>query len=549
MDKALAFKDRILNKENLNPKTWIKAENIKGFKDFILQKESEETDGQNFDDENMLLDSEKAYMEAAKKNDVHTMKLLGKSVNVNAKNVHDRTALHYAVAGKNQEAVELLLQRRAKLDVQDKHGVTAAHLAAWFGSLAILKLLIQAGADQKTENQEGMTIMHCAAINNHTDIVTYIVNDLQMKELDKEDQSGKRAFSRAAEHGCVPMMELLLEEPFSMATMQEDQNGNTPLHLAAKNGHLNAIQLLLQNFDNRNEVNKAGETSLYLAANGAYEDCVQALLEADCDPNIVTTAKNAALHPVAEKGYTSLVKLLTDNGADMNLQNQHLQAPFHLAVKNCHIPVIHTLLKAGCDTDVTDHRGQTALHIAAELGKTDVVEMILKADTDLSLRDKQEKTPLGVAARGNMVIIVDMIIKAERYFAWKKANVEFNETLHNDFPLTFKLDHSAETKQIRATIWNLGYHLLKPNDWKKLAQHWDFTGPQIAAIEEQWTGLKSYQEHGNRMMLIWLHGVCMTGKNATKELHESLLSTGYTSIADKIRADTNGKETRKCSVS
>ena len=30
--------------------------------------------------------------------------------------------------------------------------------------------------------------MHCAAINNHTDIVEYIVKDLQMKELDRRDQ-------------------------------------------------------------------------------------------------------------------------------------------------------------------------------------------------------------------------------------------------------------------------------------------------------------------------------------------------------------------------
>lgn len=30
--------------------------------------------------------------------------------------------------------------------------------------------------------------MHCAAINNHTEIVEYIINDLQMKELDKDDQ-------------------------------------------------------------------------------------------------------------------------------------------------------------------------------------------------------------------------------------------------------------------------------------------------------------------------------------------------------------------------
>ena len=36
--------------------------------------------------------------------------------------------------------------------------------------------------------QEGQNIMHCAAINNHTEILEYIVDDLQMKELDKDDQ-------------------------------------------------------------------------------------------------------------------------------------------------------------------------------------------------------------------------------------------------------------------------------------------------------------------------------------------------------------------------
>lgn len=36
--------------------------------------------------------------------------------------------------------------------------------------------------------QDGLNILHCAATNNHTDIVEYIVNDLQMKELDREDK-------------------------------------------------------------------------------------------------------------------------------------------------------------------------------------------------------------------------------------------------------------------------------------------------------------------------------------------------------------------------
>lgn len=32
----------------------------------------------------------------------------------------NRTALHYAVAGKNKEAVQLLLQRRVKVEQKDK---------------------------------------------------------------------------------------------------------------------------------------------------------------------------------------------------------------------------------------------------------------------------------------------------------------------------------------------------------------------------------------------------------------------------------------------
>ncbi|XP_051529583.1 ankyrin repeat and death domain-containing protein 1B [Myxocyprinus asiaticus] len=554
--RALALRDHILKqpvwkRENLNPKSWLKSDYIKGFTDSILQRDISEDGG--YDSTEMLLEAEKDFIEAAKKNNVESMKLLGRSVNVNAKNVHGRTALHYAVAFRNVEAVDVLLRRRAKLDLQDKHGLTAIHLAAWFGSLEILKLLVQGGADQSIENSEGMNMMHCAAMNNHTDIVAHIVDDLQMGELDKEDEYGNRPFALAAAHGCVRMLQMLMEEPYNMATMEENKVGDTPLHLAARNGQREALQLLLDNFDIRNEVNQAGQSALYLAAQGVHEDCVQTLLEADCDPNIFTLSRSSPLHPVCERGHFLIVKLLINNGAQINAQNQHLQTPFHVAVKNCHIPVIHTLIEAGCDPNVTDHMGQTALHIAAEMGKVDVVEMILKAGVDLEIEDRQHKTALRVAARGNMVIIVDMIIKAERYFKWKRTfqltNTDAIESLHNELPLTFKLDHSPDTKQMRDIIWDLAYKHLKRNDWKKLAEFWEFTEEQVATIEEQWTGPNSFQEHGNRMLLIWLHGIMIGGSSAAKGLYKGLLSVGNTKIAEKIRMEGTDIDARKCTIS
>uniref|UniRef100_UPI0037E964DE ankyrin repeat and death domain-containing protein 1B n=1 Tax=Semicossyphus pulcher TaxID=241346 RepID=UPI0037E964DE len=535
-------------KEDLDPRNWMRQEAVRGFTEFVLNKQTDKDTDNSFDNKEMLLDAEKQFMEAAKRNDVETMKTLGKAVNANAKNVHNRTALHYAAAGRNKEAVQLLLQRRVKVDQRDKYGVAPIHLAAWFGSLEILKLLVQAGAEQKTENEEGLNIMHCAATHNHTEIVEYIVNDLQMRELDKEDQSGHRAFALAAEHGCVEMLEMLMD-PYNMATMKPNKRGDTPLHLAARNGHLEAVQLLLQSFDTRDEVNVDGETALFQATDNGQEGCVHVLLDAGCDPNILTTAKCSALHPVSDRGDTSLVQLLLEYKANPDFKNQHQEAPLHLAVKRSHIPVIHSLLEAGCNINGTDRRLQTAMHHAAELARIDVVEMLLKSGLDLTLKDKQGKTALGVAVRAAEVIVVDMIIKAERYYAWRKANPELNESVHSEHPLTFKLDHRSETKQLRSMAWRLAYELLKPGDWKKLAQHWGFTKEQVSAIEEQWTGQHSYQEHGNRMLLIWLHREELAQKSPDKELYQALMITGNRRAANKIRMEAESTSSKSCSIS
>ncbi|XP_049435757.1 ankyrin repeat and death domain-containing protein 1A [Epinephelus fuscoguttatus] len=550
--RALALREMIRKhrpkRENLDPRKWMRMETVSGFAEFILNKNSDKDTDDSFDNKEMVLNAEKEFMEAAKRNDVEAMRSLARGLNANAKNVDSRTALHYAVAGRNKEAVQLLLQRRVKVDQKDRYGVAPIHLAAWFGSLEILKLLVQAGAEQKVENEEGLNIMHCAAINNHTEILEYIINDLQMKELDKDDQSGHRPFALAAEHGCVEMMDMLIEQ-YNMVTMKPNKVGDTPLHLAARNGHLDAVQLLLQSFDTRDEVNMDGETALYQAADNGQEECVLALLEAGCDPNILTTAQCSALHPVSEKGDTSLVQLLLYYKAHTDFQNENLEAPIHLAVRNSHIPVIHSLLTAGCNVNVTDKRSQTVMHLAAELARIEVVEMLLKAGLDLSLQDRQGKTALGVAVRADEVIIVDMIIKAERYYAWRQANPELDESVHSEYPLTFKLDHRYETRQLRSTAWRLAYELLKPGGWKRLAEHWDFTQEQVSAIEEQWTGQHSYQEHGNRMLLIWLHGEELAQRSPSKELFQGLIVTGNRKAADKLRMEAESSSSKGCSIS
>lgn len=174
---------------------------------------------------------------------------------------------------------------------------------------------------------------------------------------------------------------------------------------------------------------------------------------------------------------------------------------------------------------------------------------MLLSGVQLSRTDKQAKTSLEVAARGNHVILVDMIIKAERFYKRQRSR-SGEPGSWVERPPSFKQDHQPETQHLRSVLWSLATKQLCRGEWKLLAQHWDFSEEQIRAIEQQWTGMKSFKEHGHRMLLIWLHGAVAAGENPVKVLYEGLVETSRTDLAESIRQKANAEtsSTRMCSA-
>uniref|UniRef100_A0A674J3T8 Ankyrin repeat and death domain containing 1B n=1 Tax=Terrapene triunguis TaxID=2587831 RepID=A0A674J3T8_9SAUR len=459
------------------------------------------------EDVEQMLPHEREFQHAAKMNNLETMeKLLRKNVNINAVNTLQRTALHFAVAGNHISTVDFLLHHKARVDVADKHGLMAIHLAAWSGNLDIMRMLVKAGADQKATDQEGMNVLHFAALNNNVDIVDYLLQELQLKDLNKPDEKGKRAFLLAAEKGHVEMIYSLIS--LKLFTSEKDKEGNTAVHLAAKNGHCELLEVLLNQWEEINELNQVRTQKL--------------------------------LREIKNKGKRFLLFIC------FSLQQN---SPLHLAVLNNHLPIVISFLDANYDINALNQKQQTPLHLAADLGNVELVELLLKAGCDLKIADKQGKTALAVASRSNHALIVDMIIKAERHYTLKQEHLE-NQVDAPDFILSFKQDHSAQTKQIRSCLWNLAYNQLKPQEWKKLALFWKFTEEQIKAIEEQWTGKKSYKEHGHRMLLIWLHGILLAHQNPVKHIYEDLVHVGFQQVAGKLLFNMQDKAMwGRCSIS
>lgn len=175
------------------------------------------------------------------------------------------------------------------------------------------------------------------------------------------------------------------------------------------------------------------------------------------------------------------------------------------------------------------------MHVAADRGNVELVEILLKAGCDLKVVDKQGKTALALAARSNHSLVVDMLIKAERYYAWREEHGENLGDPSTSLTVTFKQDHSQETRHIRSVLWDLAYRHLKANEWQRLARSWNFTDTQIRAIEEQWSGEESVREHGHRALLIWLHGALVTQAMPAKHLYEELVRAGFPELAGELQ--------------
>uniref|UniRef100_G1PSX8 Ankyrin repeat and death domain containing 1B n=1 Tax=Myotis lucifugus TaxID=59463 RepID=G1PSX8_MYOLU len=461
----------------------------------------------------------------------------------------NRTALHFAVGADHLSAVDFLLNRKARVDVADKHGLTVIHLAAWSGGLEIMLMLVRAGADQKATNRDGMNALHFAAQSNNVRILEYLIQDLHLKDLDQPDERGNKIYHFTVSLGYVwTFLSILFIYLF---TFTKDPGQQGSLHLASLHKHPTGEMVLeVKVMSDGGKQFENGETPFFPAVAGGHEECSKVLVAAGSAINILNKLNTSALQIATQNGHAASQSILY---ADFSFLKFELALPkasaLHLAVINNHIAV-NSLLSAQHDIDVLNQqRQQTPLHVAADLGNVDVVETLLKAGCDLKAVDKQGKTALAVASQSNHSLVVDMLINAERYYAWREKHGESTRDAPTNFPLTFKQDHSQETRHIHSLLWNLAYRQLKANEWQRLARAWNFTDDQIRAIEEQWSGQDSFREHGHRALLIWLHGALMMQAAPVRHLYEELVRAGFQELAEKIRqfkSETNSKP-KKCS--
>jgi ankyrin repeat protein len=261
-------------------------------------------------------------------------------------------------------------------------------------------------------------------------VIKRLLNELEKKDIDAQDQDGKTALMHVVALGHTNIVQLLLESGKADVNIQ-DKDGWTALMHAAYFGHKEVVKLLLDIQEEKevNTQNQDGDTALILATARGYADIVNLLVNSKKSTNkdiicllsyplFDRSRDYLRLTVAAVYGHADIAQQLLNKLTikDINRKSSSYGlTPFMLAVEYGHKEVVHLFLNKleKKDVDAQDGDGKTALMHAVEHGHTNIVQLLLESGkVDVNAQDQDGTTALLCAARRGRINIVQLLLES-----------------------------------------------------------------------------------------------------------------------------------------
>jgi len=215
---------------------------------------------------------------------------------------------------------------------QDADGQTALHAACFGGHLPVVHIVFQSGAALDKMDYSQNTPMSLALIQEHNDIVKYLI------------QAGASASLKG-------------------------EGGMTALHLAAKYGNLEVCHYIMTLGNGSKFINAqddGGWTPLVWGCEHQRFHIVKYLLQCKADPGVRDAEQNVALHWAAFSGSVDIVALLLDQGCQVNASNLHGDTPLHTASRRDNYECVLLLITRGGRLDLRNKDNQLAVEVCPD---------------------------------------------------------------------------------------------------------------------------------------------------------------------------------------
>ncbi|XP_067028260.1 transient receptor potential cation channel subfamily A member 1-like [Acropora muricata] len=390
------------------------------------------------------------FLHEVKENKKHKVKDLFENVDSEGS-----TLLHLAVDSGSLKTVQLCLDQGAIIRQPKEHDrSTAFHLACAVGALRIVQLFVTKDPTISRItliDAHGLTPLHLAAMNNHPDVVKYLLD--QGASLDSPDNVRRTPLFLAAEMGgtesvkmlidmgadvtvkdvdlrsCVRVavghaatMEVLLQKEQAIPLITDkDITGFAPVHYAAKHGQLQSFMLFMKRNKNTATVTSDGlDTALHGAARYGRLEVVDALLSGRNvrSINVKNSEGKTALHFACAEGHNRVAEHLLKLGAAVESDNNHRTA-LHLAAmkgsKRCTQYILESHPKC---VNLFDKNQNTALHLAAIYGHPEVVSTLLSSEKQDIVMNRKNQNVLDAAMEAQQK---DVLLAITSHRRWREV--------------------------------------------------------------------------------------------------------------------------------
>lgn len=352
-------------------------------------------------------------------------------VNVNVKDNHGFTALHYVVKRQKLDEAKILFDAGGDIITEDKNGKTPFHYliedqvdlnviksfmnlknvngknplfaAVNVGNIEIMNVLIDYGCDIKCVAADGSTLLHEVARSNLVD-------------------------------SHFEVAELLLKNGLDVNAQDKDEN--TALHYLEYKGSVRILCLFLNYKANINIKNNLGEIPLFKAICGGNAETVQLLLDCNSDLHIANIVGSTPLHKAARCNHGNSHSLVADillrNGADVNAQEKDGNTPLHWLVKRGNVEIVQLCLNFKADVHVKNSEGEIPLFNALR-SNVEVVKLLLNHGSDVNSFNEKGATPLHnvVHLNSNKYFFKVAEILLEKGSLVNAQDIQGNTPLHN----------------------------------------------------------------------------------------------------------------------
>lgn len=218
------------------------------------------------------------------------------------------------------EVAKALLEAQADVNGRDYHGWSALHFACRGGNRGIVSLLLGHKASLLLTADQKTALM-LAAAGSHADIVEMLCAEVAVKQTIQEpDIHGQVALHHACRNGSEKIVKQVISSRGKVHT--RDSEGRQPLHIASESGALKVVKYLIQRGSKINMPDSVNRTPLHFACSAGHETVSSWLVSQKANPDKKSLEGVTPFDLAVEKGLLRLVKEVARLHWDRDMSNR-----------------------------------------------------------------------------------------------------------------------------------------------------------------------------------------------------------------------------------